>query len=348
VNPAVAVGRLPYVRGVTSSSTASSPPTTPADAAAVPWKPLAAVAFTLLMWASAFVAIRHLGRDVPPGALSLGRLLVAVAVLGAMLVFQRNRRWPTVREWPLIVLGGVSWIGIYNLALNESERRIDAGTAALLVQIGPILVALLATVFLGERLTRWIIAGLVVGFAGVVVIGQASSSGDNGDLLGVVLAVVAALTFAVGVITQKRLLGAMSALEMTFWYYVVGAVVCLPWAGELVGVVADSSASNLGWIVFLGVFPSAIAFTTWAYALSHSDAGTFAMTTFLVPFITSLIAWLALGEVPAVMAFVGGVLCIAGVLLTRRTTRPVVQAPEAPGPVEGPEVTARADPGPGR
>ena len=299
-----------------------------------PWKPLAAVTFTLLMWASAFVAIRHLGRDVPPGALSLGRLLVAVVALGVMLRFQRVRRWPTRREWPLIVLGGTAWIGIYNLTLNEAERRIDAGTAALIVQIGPILVALFATVFLGERLTRWLLAGLAVGFAGVVVIGRVSSTSDNGDLVGVVLAVVAAVTFAVGVITQKKLLGAMSALEMTFWYYVVGAVVCLPWAGELVDVAGTTSLANLGWIVFLGVFPSAIAFTTWAYALSHSDAGKFAMTTFLVPFITTLIAWLALGEVPPALAFGGGVLCIVGVLLTRRTTRAATQVPECPGPVE--------------
>ena len=321
---------------MSSPAVNATPPTAPDSRPTSPWLPLAAVAFTLLTWASAFVAIRHLGREVPPGALSLGRLLVAVVVLGAMLMAQRRRRWPTLREWPLIALGGVSWIGVYNLALNEAERRIDAGTAALIVQIGPILVALLATVFLGERLTRWLVAGLLVGFAGVVLIGQATSRGDNGDLVGVVLAAVAALTFAIGVITQKRLLGAMSALEMTFWYYVVGTVVCLPWAGELVEVTRETSAANLWWIVFLGVFPSAIAFTTWAYALSHSDAGKFAMTTFLVPFITTLIAWLVLDEVPAAMAFVGGAMCIAGVLLTRRTTKPAAAPPEAVGPCEEP------------
>ena len=67
-----------------------------------------------------------------------------------------RRRLPTRREWPLIALGGVSWIGIYNVALNESERRIDAGTAALIIQIGPIIVALLATFFFQERLTKWL------------------------------------------------------------------------------------------------------------------------------------------------------------------------------------------------
>ncbi len=289
------------------------------------WLPLAAVAFTLITWSSAFVAIRHLGEDVPPGSLSLGRLVVAVLALGVMVrvsVPSERRRPPTRREWPLIALGVVSWIGVYNVALNESERRIDAGTAALLVQIGPILVALLATLVLGERTTRWLLIGLVVGFGGVVLIARASSSGDNGDLVGVLLGVVAALTFAVGVITQKKLLtSGMTALEMTFWFYVVGMVVCLPWTGELVGVAADASASDIFWVVWLGVFPSAIAFVTWAYALSHSDAGTFALSTFLVPFITTLIAWLLLSEVPPAMAFVGGILCIVGVLLTRRKPR---------------------------
>lgn len=308
---------------MTTATNVPVEPVDPATPAARAWLPLAAVAFTLVTWASAFVAIRHLGHDVPPGSLSLGRLLVAVLVLAAMVAARGGGRLPTRREWPLIVLGGVSWIGVYNVALNASEQRIDAGTAALVIQIGPVLVTLLATVFLGERLTQWVVIGLVIGFAGVVLIAQASSSGDNGDVVGVLLSVLAALTFAVGVITQKKLLGSgMTALEMTLWYYVVGTIACLPWSGELVGVVRDASAADLGWIVYLGVVPSAIAFTTWAYALSHADAGKFALSTFLVPFITTLIAWLALGEVPASLAFVGGALCIGGVLLTRRTARP--------------------------
>jgi drug/metabolite transporter (DMT)-like permease len=296
-----------------------------------PWLPLAAVAFTLVTWSSAFVAIRHLGEDVPPGSLSLGRLVVAVLALGVMVrvsVPAERRRLPTKREWPLIALGGVSWIGIYNVALNESERRIDAGTAALIIQIGPIIVALLATFFFGERLTKWLLIGLGVGFAGVVIIGRASSNGGNGDLVGVLLSALAAVTFAVGIISQKKLLGGgMTALEMTFWMYVVGTIACLPWSVELVGVVGDAGTSDLVWIAYLGVVPSALAFVTWAYALNHSDAGKFALTTFLVPFITTLMAWVVLGEVPPALAFVGGVLCIAGVLLTRR--KPRVVAPTA-------------------
>lgn len=299
-----------------------------------PGLPLAAAATTLVLWASAFVGIRHLGESVSPGALSLSRLAVMVL---ALLVLLRGRPGPVPgrREWPLILLGGASWFGVYNLALNESERRIDAGTAALIVQIGPILVGLLATVFLGERLTRWMVVGMAVGFGGVVLIGQASSSGGNGDLVGVLLSVVAALTFAIGVLTQKKLLPTIPALRLTFWYAVVGTVVCLPWVVPTARELSAASPDTLGWIVYLGVFPSAIAFVAWAYALSHADAGTFAQSTFLVPFITTLMAWVLLDEVPPALAFVGGVLCIAGVLLSRRTSRPRPLATQVPLVEEG-------------
>jgi len=241
--------------------------------------------------------------------------------LGGLLLARGGFRGPARREWPLIALGGATWFGVYNLTLNEAERRIDAGTAALIVQIGPVVVTLLAAVFLRERLTRWTLAGTAVGFGGVVIIGRASSSGGNGDLVGVLLVVVAALTFAIGVLTQKVLLPTMSALLLTFWFCVAGVVVCLPWLGQLASVVSSADASDLWWLVYLGLFPSAIGFVTWAYALSSADAGKFAQSTFLVPFITTLMAWLLLDEVPPALAFVGGALCIAGVLLSRHRPR---------------------------
>ncbi|MGN0062634.1 MAG: DMT family transporter [Nocardioides sp.] len=297
------------------------------------WLPFAAAGVTLVLWASAFVGIRHLGASVPPGTLSLARLAVMVLTLLLMMRL-RVSRLPSAAEWKLIALGGASWFGVYNLTLNEAERRIDAATAALIVQIGPILVGLLAATFLGERLTRWLLVGMAVGFGGVVLIAYASTEHASGDLVGISMAVAAAATFAVGVLTQRKLLLTMGPLELTFWYALVGLVVCLPWTLEAVDVLGSASADTWGWLVYLGVFPSAIAFTTWAYALSHAkNAGAFAQSTFLVPFITALMAWLLLDEVPAALAFVGGALCIGGVLASRRQPA----SPTAPVPEEADE-----------
>ncbi|MFW5472986.1 DMT family transporter [Knoellia sp. CPCC 206450] len=303
-----------------SAATTADPTTADPTGGALQWRVLLAMAVTLVLWASAFVAIRHLGKDVPAGALSLGRLLVASLALG-VLVFRRRPTWPGRGDWWLLVVCGVGWFGIYNLALNEAERRVDAGTAALIVQIGPLLVALFATVFLGERMTRWLLAGMVVGFAGVAVIARGFSGEGSGDTVGVWLTVLAAVTYAIGVLAQKPLLGRLPGAEVTWIACVIGTVTCLPWTGQLVDVVRVADASTLLWIAYLGIFPTAIAFTTWAYVLSRGDAGKVTLTTFLVPFIATLIAWALLSEVPPALTFVGGGLAIVGVLLTRRRPR---------------------------
>ncbi|WP_028660487.1 DMT family transporter [Nocardioides insulae] len=303
--------------------------TTPAPTRALP---LLATGVTLVLWASAFVAIRHLGHTIGPGALSLGRLAVATLALGVMLAVHRRRRggalrWPQRADWPLVVLCGVAWFGVYNVALNAAERRIDAGTTALVIQVGPLLVALLAVVFLHERLHRWMIAGIVLGFAGVALIAQGSADARHLDTIGVALAVVAALMYAIGVLSQKPLLARVGPLELTFCATAVGTVFCLPWLGELIGLIRAGEAGGMAWVVYLGVFPTAVAFTTWAYALSHTDAGKQAMTTFLVPAITTALAWLLLDEIPPPLAFLGGALAILGVLLTRVRVRPQTRPP---------------------
>ncbi len=277
---------------------------------------LAAVTFTVLAWASAFIGIRAVGADLSPGALALGRLLVGTAVL---VLLSLGRGWvaPTRREWGLLTVCGVGWFGVYNVALNAAERHLDAGTTAMLVNIGPILIALLAGVWLGEGFPRWLVAGLAVAFAGVLLIGVAGR-GEGGDLLGVLLCLVAAVTYAVGVVAQKPVLRRLPPLQVTATACAIGTVCCLPWTGALVSELATAPASSVLGTVYLGVVPTALAFSTWAYALVRTEAGRLGVTTYLVPPLVVLLSWLLLDEVPAPLAVVGGVVCLAGVAVSRR------------------------------
>ena len=272
------------------------------------------------MWASAFVVIRHVAHDVSPGALGSGRLLVAALVV-LPLVLRRGWVRPTRREWTLLAAGGVGWFGIYNLALNAGERHVDAGTAAMIIQIGPVIVALLAIPLFGERMHG------VAASAACSSASPASRSSPAGPRptrtrasLGVGLVLVAAVMYAVGVLTQKVLLRRLPSVQVVFVSFLMGALICLPFSSDLPGIVADGGA-ELWWIVYLGVFPTAVAFTTWAYALTHTDAGALSLTTFLVPGIATLVAWLTINEVPPTLSFVGGALAIVGVLMTRRKPR---------------------------
>lgn len=300
--------------------TTTTEPTTPTSTAPPAWLPVAAGGVTLVMWASAFVVIRHVAHDISPGALGAGRLIVAALVV-LPLVLRRGWVTPTRREWMLLAFGGVGWFGVYNLALNAGERHVDAGTAAMIIQIGPVIVALLAVPLFGERMHAWLLAGMVVGFAGVAVIARGSTTDAGASLLGVVLVLVAAAMYAVGVLTQKVLLRRLPSVQVVFVSFLMGAVICLPFASDLPSIVAGGGA-ELWWIVYLGVLPTAVAFTTWAYALTHTDAGALSLTTFLVPGIATLIAWLLIDEVPPSLTFVGGALAIVGVLMTRRKPAP--------------------------
>jgi len=267
------------------------------------------------------VGIRAAGRAFSPGALALGRLLVGSLLLGGLQATRPFVR-PSRRELGLLLLAGLLWFGVYNVVLNDAERRVDAGTAAMLVLVAPIIVVALAAVFLKERTTPNLLLGGALAFAGVVVIGVATTS-HHAPLAGVVLCLVAALASAIGVVAEKPVLNRVTALQVTWICCAVGAIVCLPFTPVLVRELGTVPAGAIGWLVFLGVFPTSIAFTTWAYALARGEAGRLAATAYLIPPIAILMSWLVLGEVPSVIAIGGGALCLVGVYIARKEARAV-------------------------
>lgn len=278
---------------------------------------LAAALVTVTLWASAFVAIRSAAREFSPEALALGRLTIASLALG-ILVLVRREPLPSRRDLPLIALCGVAWFGLYNIALNEAERRVDAGTAAMLVNIGPILIALLAGIILREGFPRRLLAGCAIAFAGTVVIGSATSEHGLAPSWGAVLCVAAAVFYATGVVAQKPVLARVSPLALTWVACTFGALVCVPFAGTFAEELPETSASAIGWMVYLAIVPMAIGFLTWGYALARTTAGRLGSMTYLAPPIAIFLGWLLLSEAPPALAVAGGALCFAGVFVARR------------------------------
>ena len=289
----------------------ASQPTAQADR-----RSLLAAAVTVVLWASAFVAIRSAGQDFSPGALALGRLLPASAVLGVISLSQRAG-WPPRAAWPGIVATGALWFGVYMVALNWGEQHVDAGTAAMVVNVGPILIALLSGWLLREGLRRSLLLGITVSYAGVILVGIATSTGRSPSLLGLMLCLLAAVSYAVAVVIQKPALRHASAIQVTTFGCAVGTIACLPFTGQLLSQLATAPVTATLSVVYLGVFPTAVAFTTWAYALSRTSAARMGATTYLVPALTVLLGWAILGEVPSWLALAGGVLCLAGVAVSR-------------------------------
>jgi drug/metabolite transporter (DMT)-like permease len=278
---------------------------------------LGAALVTVALWGSAFVAIRDAGRSLSPGSLTLGRLLVSLVVLGAAASIRREPL-PGPRDLLSIAAFGVLFLGVYSVTLNAAEQRVDAGTAAMLINTGPILIAILAGVFLGEGFPRWLFAGCGVAFAGCVLIGLGNTQASARAGFGIALLVLAACAYATAVVIQKPVLSRVSPLQVTLLGSLAATAVCLPFAPGLVDELDDAGTTAVAWTVYLGLAPTALGFATWAYALRRMNAGRLASLAYLIPVVAILLGWALLGETPPWLAAMGGALCLAGVAVARR------------------------------
>ena len=251
---------------------------------------------------------------------------MASAALSVICLTKREGLPPRA-AWPGIAGAGVLWFGLYMVALNWGERDVDAGTAAMLVNIGPVLVALLGGWLLHEGFPTRLLAGVGVSFAGAVVVGLSESHGGHAPVAGVVLCLVSACAYSVAVTCQKPALRHASALQVTTFSCLVGTVTCLPFAGQFASQLVHAPAAATLNVVYLGLFPTTVAFTTWAYALARTTAGRMGATTYLVPAIVVVMSWMLLGQLPSWLTVIGGAACLAGVAVTRRSPR---EAPDYP------------------
>ena len=276
-----------------------------------------AIAVTLLMWASAFVVIRSVGRHLSPGPMALTRIVIGSLALGIAMVARRERvplRGAALRAAAM----GVLWFGVYMVSLNAAERWVDAGTSSLLVNTGPLFIALLAGWLLHEGFPRPLLAGCVVALAGAALIALSVSGHGSHELLGAGLSVLAALAYSLAMIVQKPALRVSGALPITWCACTAAAVVLLGFAPQSVRELGHASAGTLVGVLYLGIGPTAIAFLLWAYVLSKMNAGRLGATTYVVPPLVVLISWVWLDQVPPALAVLGGLLCLVGVSIARR------------------------------
>jgi len=282
------------------------------------------IAIVLVLWASAFAGIRagmRLGPHGPgsdgygPGELALLRFGVASLVLAIFAALKRMRL-PERIDLPRITLSGILGITIYHVALNVGELTVSAGAASLLIAAGPVFTAIFSSFFLNERLTwiGWL--GILVAFAGVSLI---SISGNGGlhftpGALFILLSAVATATFF---ILSKLSFAKYSALEFTtyaIWAGTIPLFVFLP--GLLRQMPHAAPTATLG-VIYLGVFPAALAYILWSYALSRMPASLLSSFLYLSPVLAIFIAWIWLDEIPGLLTLVGGGIAILGVILVQ-------------------------------
>lgn len=281
----------------------------------ISFKVFLAIVSTIILWASAFVVIRIGLQDFHPGSLALFRYLVASVGLLVLYVFMPRRSVvPTKDVMPLFLAGAIG-IGAYNIALNYGEVSVTSGIASFLVNLIPVVVIILAVIFLKEKLYRRSIVGIIICLAGIGIIAFSHHAEEQHFSLGIVYLLLAALTGGIYHVLSRPLAIKYRPVELAAFMIWSATIVMLIYTPQMLQDLHAASLKTILAGIYLGIFPAIIAYIGWSFVLRKIPASQASPSLYAVPLTATMLGWLMIGELPTTLALTGGIIALVGAIV---------------------------------
>ena len=280
------------------------------------WKIAVAFFAVYVFWGMTYAAMRVAVVEIPPYLMAGARFVLAGALLYAW-ARSRGERPPTLQQWRAAAKIGAFLLLGGNASVAWAEQRVPSGLAALLIGVMPIWMVGLEWLRRGLRPSRQVIAGLLLGAAGVALLVLPQGDGAGVDPVGAAVLILAAASWAWGSVISKSAPLPASPFLATSMEMIAGGVLCLIVAalsGELrhFSVAEISSEAALAWL-YLVVFGSLVAFTAYIWLLGVTSIAKVGTYAYVNPVVAVLLGWAVLGEPITTRTVVGAIVILLGV-----------------------------------
>lgn len=271
----------------------------------------------IFLWASAFVGIKLALASYTPGSLALLRFLIASICMAILYHQQKSEvRMPWVDCLQLMSIG-MAGIGIYNLCLNYGELTVSTGVASFIIGLMPVFTVLLSLVFLKEQTNAGTWLGIILSMVGLSLL-SLGEGGQNGVTQGILLILISSFVGSLQTIMKKRFLKKYSSVHVISWVMWGGTVFLLIYLPNLINELPQASLQSSAVVVYMGVFPAAVAYSAWTYVLKKIPAAKASISLYSLPFVSTMLGYFFLGEQPTMISLVGGGLALFGALIAHR------------------------------
>jgi drug/metabolite transporter (DMT)-like permease len=276
-----------------------------------------------MLWGASYVAAKYAVGYIPPFTAAAFRFGVVAAICLPLLWLTGKGQKIERSDWPDLIKVGLFQTSIYFALQYAGIKLTTASNTSVIVNVRPVFAAILSAIVLHESLSKRKAAGILMAFVGVLVLSTKGSlsafSLQSGHVLGDFLILLNAISGAIGLVVNKRVLDKYRPFPAMVYTQTIGAIGLLPFAAvEIASLGSLPRAPAMPWVmlIFQGVFSTILAHIYWNRALARLEASRAAVFIYIAPLTTSVLSWLVLREPLGAAFFFGAVLVLVGAYLT--------------------------------